>query len=170
MNALTAPVEFSREEGCLIQQRESLHDSLQGRAMCTSPFFRCCAFCLNRAAILVARRGILGHRPRGDSFMSSVVNKQSTDFSACFETYRKATGGLMEAVHEHASDEAKAVYESLMATHEKVGAINNVIRAAKRKERMDNLAKWMPRENDEALVEICPGNDEPRMQYGRVLM
>ena len=34
--------------------------------------------------------------------MSSVENKRSTDFSACFDTYRKATGGLMQAVYEHA--------------------------------------------------------------------
>jgi hypothetical protein len=50
MNVLTAPIEFSSEEVCLIQQEESLHNSLQGRAMCASPFFRRCALRLNRAA------------------------------------------------------------------------------------------------------------------------
>jgi hypothetical protein len=102
--------------------------------------------------------------------MSSVEHKHNTDFVACFETYRKAVSDLMQAVLEHRPEEAKVIRESLSATHEKVAAINNVIKAAKRKERTDNLAKWMPREADEVLVDICPCNAESWMQNGRVLM
>jgi hypothetical protein len=102
--------------------------------------------------------------------MSSVEHKQSTDFIACFDTYCRATGALLHAVYEHSPEEADGFYEFMTATEVKIKAISNGIEAAKRKERLDKIAKLMPKVGEELLVDICPWNDETWMQYGRVLL
>ena len=63
--------------------------------------------------------------------MGFVENERSTDFMASFDRFREATGELLHAILEHRPEEAKKSYESLTATHERVAAINDEIKAAK---------------------------------------
>jgi hypothetical protein len=92
------------------------------------------------------------------------------DFETCREKYRDAVGRLMMSVNEHWPDETKNLYESLTPTSDIVGAISNGLKAKKRKARTDELAKRMPREGDEALVDVCPCGDETWMLIGTVLL
>src|SRR6476620_3153234 len=107
--------------------------------------------------------------------MKVVDDKQSTvdtDFERCRENYNDAVARLLCAIHEHRPDECKGFYESLTSLHEKITAISNGIKAAKRKDRMDEIGKRMPKEGAEVLVDICPcaHSGETWMQIGKVLL
>ncbi len=107
--------------------------------------------------------------------MTVADDKQITidaDFERCRENYSEAVSRLLNAIHEYSPDECKGLHESLTPLHEKITAISNHIEAAKRKHRLDEIGKRMPKKDDEVLVDICPcaHSGETWMQIGKVLL